>query len=501
MNRFSLFAFLLFLSLGLRAQTYFNNRIDLNNTIDGGTNIIKDSANFLIFGFSIDTATYMGSILNTISNLSVTKINSSGTTISKKLISNPSNVKGVGYYPTKVIRSGISNYLCACPKYDTSTSMFSILIYKLDKNFDTICTKSYAHLKMPSGYNTIHADSTDQKGMFIFGAEYPGLLPFVIKTDSMGNVLWKKNYTNPYFYANPYFIKSMSKGGLVVGYSIGTNGTPPQQYDEITMCLDSSGNQLWSLNSFSSSSPPINSTSPLKVIQTKSKGYLLLSENYYQQTPMTNTIITSKITKVDSLRNVIWTKIFYSPYNASFTNAIESADSSFFLSGNRKNPTTNLFEGVTAKLSKMGDSLLFDTINYNSTLNCWFTDMQQTSMGGFILSGYIDSTQFGTSKTDFWVVGVDSNGCYTSNCVTGLQRITNKENEINIYPIPCNENLTIQSSKDIESVIVCNCLGDIIMAQSINSNVINVSNLNNGVYFLELKTKDGGLIRKKFIKD
>ena len=95
----------------------------------------------------------------------------------------------------------------------------------------------------------------------------------------------------------------------------------------------------------------------------------------------------------------------------------------------------------------------------------------------------------------------DSNGCYTSNCVTGLQRITNKENEINIYPIPCNENLTIQSSEDIECFTIYNCLGSLIKAQVINSNVINVSNIENGVYFLELKTKDGRLIRKKFIKD
>jgi hypothetical protein len=471
----------------LIGQNYFNNRIDINHSHENlSTNILKCTAGYLVFGTSSDTSNYY-------SKFSAAQINSAGTVLLKKEITNPTYVPYLEG-STSAVLSGINNYLCATTKYEASTTQYSLLLYKLDNNLDTIFVKQYAYLSksiIPTA-SLICATNTDQKGIFVFGIEYfstssTPLQPFVIKIDSLGNALWKKNYYTLAL-SSVNFISPTTKGGVIIGYNTNAyaSGPPPNPPpDSVIMCLDSSGSQLWMLHKVS-----------LKMIQTKNKGYLSLSTKYstgYFQHP--------KITKLDSMRNVTWHKEFILPYDAAFTNFVELPDSSYVLSGYRTNPVSTLTEGIIAKVGKNGDSLWVETIKYNSTLNCQFTDIYQDALGGFVLSGNVDTTQSNTTKSDFWIIGTDSNGCYTGCAgMSLLEKTKSGYNQITIYPNPTSGAFTIKSNTtDKLTVNLYDVNGRHVFSKTIvGSTDIDATNLDNGVYSLTIKSSTG-ITNKKLI--
>ena len=73
-------------------------------------------------------------------------------------------------------------------------------------------------------------------------------------------------------------------------------------------------------------------------------------------------------------------------------------------------------------------------------------------------------------------------------------------NGFNIYPNPVESNLTIGTDEVITEVSVYSLTGVVVyQSTTVNNNVINVSDLNDGVYFINIKTENGDVV-KRFIK-
>ena len=70
-----------------------------------------------------------------------------------------------------------------------------------------------------------------------------------------------------------------------------------------------------------------------------------------------------------------------------------------------------------------------------------------------------------------------------------------------IYPNPTSEKLFISSNNTIiETIVIYTILGETIKSvKSFSSNQLDVSTLSNGMYFIEISSKEGKLV-KKFIK-
>lgn len=71
---------------------------------------------------------------------------------------------------------------------------------------------------------------------------------------------------------------------------------------------------------------------------------------------------------------------------------------------------------------------------------------------------------------------------------------------INLYPNPTNGKLTIDSKMDISSIIITNIYGQNVM-EITNTKEINISEYNNGIYFIKIKDKTGTVLIKKVIKN
>lgn len=85
--------------------------------------------------------------------------------------------------------------------------------------------------------------------------------------------------------------------------------------------------------------------------------------------------------------------------------------------------------------------------------------------------------------------------------ITGIVSNSHKFNLI-ISPNPTNSTLSITSSFDYDTVKIINSIGQTVLIQENKQEPISVSNLSNGIYFIQLLDKKETLLRtEKFIKE
>ena len=107
------------------------------------------------------------------------------------------------------------------------------------------------------------------------------------------------------------------------------------------------------------------------------------------------------------------------------------------------------------------------------------------------------------------VSAIDTNGCKNSDSINvtveiceGIESIF--QSEINIFPSPANNNLTIEMLIGIspEQIIITDVLGKEVLhfeSQKIKTQ-LDVSSLSIGIYLLKIKMQNGESVVRKFIK-
>jgi PKD repeat protein len=103
-----------------------------------------------------------------------------------------------------------------------------------------------------------------------------------------------------------------------------------------------------------------------------------------------------------------------------------------------------------------------------------------------------------------WCIVTDANGCESEQVFYEVLNLSTSVNDmlaeqIAIYPNPTKGFLVIGTDYLIEQVRIFNVHGNVVESQ-LKENAIDVSDVSNGIYFIEIHT-DKGLARKKFIKN
>ncbi|MFZ4105738.1 T9SS type A sorting domain-containing protein [Flavobacterium sp.] len=103
-------------------------------------------------------------------------------------------------------------------------------------------------------------------------------------------------------------------------------------------------------------------------------------------------------------------------------------------------------------------------------------------------------------SSNLGVVYVDN--IYLYRPATTMATDTFNTSNLKLYPIPASTSLTIEANSSIESIAIYNVLGQEVIAKTpmSNSTIMDVSNLENGLYFIN-STIDGKLSTTKFIKN
>ena len=95
------------------------------------------------------------------------------------------------------------------------------------------------------------------------------------------------------------------------------------------------------------------------------------------------------------------------------------------------------------------------------------------------------------------------NGNYTLEItrLQGLDVQSIEENLISIYPNPAQNQITIQSNIKMDSYLIFNALGKIVMNGDFTNTAINIESLNAGIYFIALRDEDNNqTYHKRFVK-
>ena len=264
---------------------------------------------------------------------------------------------------------------------------------------------------------------------------------YMIKTDSDGNMLWEKTFGGSN-YDEGNSIQQSSDGGYIIAGTTESFGAGGR--DAYLIKTDPNGNTLWE-KTFGGS----NGDGAYSVQQTSDGGYIISGWTYSHEAGSRDTYLI----KTDSYGNMLWEKTFgfignyidisysvqqtfddgyiitgYSGYGVYLirTNSEgfplwwktfngeagycvqQTSDGGYIITGTIYSSITSGYEVYLARTDSDGN-ILWEKIFGDSELDFGFS-VQQTSDGGYIITGYTNSFKVYESDYDVYMIKTDSDG-------------------------------------------------------------------------------------------
>ena len=117
----------------------------------------------------------------------------------------------------------------------------------------------------------------------------------------------------------------------------------------------------------------------------------------------------------------------------------------------------------------------------------WMFTTEQVGVMNGTMNGYRSSLKNSTAEVN------------CTGIINGFNNLLNN-NQIRIYPNPTEGRIMIQNLNNLkaEKIIVRNILGEVVCSEKLNNHLttLNISHLENGIYFIEISTENGLRIEK-----
>lgn len=253
-------------------------------------------------------------------------------------------------------------------------------LLKINAQGDSVWAKDY-------GFDS-HCVQETSDGGFVFTSEYDELV--LVRTDSLGDTLWTRRFTEPSnAYNVGYFIQVTDDGGYII---TGSTEYADEYVNWSNLWLvktDSFGNKMWS-----------------KVYgnDTDSKGYCV------RQTKDGGYIISGVspqglwLLKTNANGDTLWTKTYSYPSGGGAGFSVQlTQDSGYIVSGVTETFTAvNLYAGTAKlwllKMNEQGDTVWSRTYSGDD----WAVGrcVQQTADSGYVVLGYASGIGIYLLKTD-----------------------------------------------------------------------------------------------------
>jgi hypothetical protein len=346
---------------------------------------------------------------------------------------------------------------------------------------------------------------------------------WIVKIDFLGTQQWDKDFggtNHDYLYSLQQTVDSgFILGGLSLS-QISGNKTQPnwdisgQTQDYWIVKIDSIGNMEWDKDfggiSFEDEFG--------NVIQTADGGYLISGTSYSNisgdKSESNLGVEQSWILKTDSLGNKQLDKTLLTFGHEEICIGIQLGNGCYVFAviddGNVGGYKTQPSRGSTDFwVIKFCDSTACNILTPMITQNedTLFASSQyavyQWYYDSIAINGATDYFYLATQSGNYNIVVTDSNGCSVGagilNVIASVQFV-NAEGQISISPNPSDQKLFITSPQPITHLKIFNLIG---VQQSEIQNPkseINISSLASGIYFIQLQTEDGSVV-KKFVKE
>ncbi|MFH2142069.1 MAG: T9SS type A sorting domain-containing protein [Bacteroidota bacterium] len=395
--------FILFYPISIDAQTIKFNNVYTNGRIS--RNIVEVDTGYVIVGSNGNPVKILAAFIDTNGNNIWNKEYGDSIYTYYHGIENSLNTCSNGYS-------------LAGSKYNSTTDSEGGLLITFNNNFDTLNTRIYLYDTLRSFFYGGKEIST--KNYLLTGAtkvDYQGLPLTVsdillIKTDSIGNMLWHKNYGGSDSDYGYKVLETYDNGYLIGGWSRSFNTQIPQVYnrgDWYIVKTDTAGNFQWHRHYGYTDFEDGRITG---LISTKDSCYIICGPMAVAEPYPNFPVYQGCLMKMDKNYNILWDKKYDKANgNTGFINIIEKEDSTLTTIGYNENYLGKQ-EARMFNLTKDGDILWHRRYKaFNSdTSNNHFFDLVKTKDNGYAIAGYATNSYIIPSQ-QIWVVKTDSLGC------------------------------------------------------------------------------------------
>ncbi|NEN25707.1 T9SS type A sorting domain-containing protein [Cryomorpha ignava] len=291
---------------------------------------------------------------------------------------------------------------------------------------------------------------------------------YLVRTNVLGDTLWTRSYDIGYQQSGEAVAQTTDSGFVIVGNSHFTSGVA------LVIKTDSNGDTLWTkyLTDIS--------TSGAYDVTNANNGNIIISG--FSQLNI-NGCSQPFLMEIDLNGNMIWYALYQDgPCGWSYA-VTKTNDNGYALFGMDNNS-----DGYLIKTDSVGSQQWYRKFDENSFVSGY--DIRQTSDNGFIMTGT-------TGNTNINVLLIKTND---SGDVVSTSEIESKQGIV-IFPNPTNDNITIQIPEyfQVDYLRVYNNLGQQLLQKEIKDQHrinLNTSVLPSGIYYIKI----GSLMTKKIIK-
>ena len=534
------FLFFIYLSGNLFSQSWLWAKSGYGSGGDEGNSVCADAGgNVFITGqFQSPTITFGSTILTNsgMNDVFIAKYDSSGNVLWAKSVGGIGddkaysvstdaigNVFVIGYFASPTITFGSTTL--------NNSGITKIFIVKYDVNGNVLWAKSAGGTNWDRGYSTFvdAGGNVFVTGMFtsshisfdsITLSNAGSYDIFIAKYDANGNALWAT---------------SAGGGGEDVGYSVSADAagnvfvtgyfeSPTISFGSTVLIntgtynvfiakYDVNGNLLWAKRAGGTGDDRGYSVSADTGGNVFVTGYFQSSSITFGSTTLINTGITKHvfIAKYDASGNGLWAKSAGGTNDNQGYSVSADAEGNVFVTGGFYLSVT--FGSITlTPLASSTDPMFIVRYDPNGDVLC----------ASALASGGDDNNGVSAGKSgvayiggDFQanplIVGTDTlpyigqgNNIflakYKCNNNVAVHELSNEES-ISVYPNPANGRFSVstQTLKQVQGdIVIYNVLGEKIFQSTIfnSQSTVDISSQPNGVYFLQLKTEEGLLVKK-----
>jgi hypothetical protein len=275
-----------------------------------------------------------------------------------------------------------------------SVGSWDVYLIKTDSLGDTLWTKTYGGSSMDIG-NSVQ--QTSDGGYIItgftvsFGASYSDV--YLIKTDFSGDTLWTRTYGDSLNDEGRSVQQTSDGGYIIAGYS---QSIVTLDYDVFLFKTDSIGETLWTKTYGGS-----GFEEGYSVQQTLDGGYIIAGWTDSFGAGRTDIYLI----KTDSLGDTLWSRTYGGTSREEYPTVSQTSDGGFIISGYTRSFGAGMDDVYLIKTNSSGDTLWTKT--YGDIATDVGFSMQETSDGGYIISGFTYSFGIGS---DVYLIKTDSLG-------------------------------------------------------------------------------------------
>ncbi len=329
---------------------------------------------------------------------------------------------------------------------------------------------------------------------------------WVVKLDSSGIIQWQKSLGGSDNDIASSVSQTTDGGYIVAGGAGSTDGDVTGNHfrDYWVVKLDNVGGLQWEKCYGGSSVDGANS-----IQQTTDGGYIVGGGSASTDGEVTgnHNSFDYWVVKIDSSGTLQWEKSLGGSYNENCTSIHQTTDGGYIVAGGTPSNDGDVtgFHGTAmttndcwiVKLNSSGTIIWEEALggSGNDGASC----IQQTSDGGYIMAGGANSNDGDVTGNhgggDCWIVKLSQ--------YTGVEENT-FDNQVGIYPNPSNGVFTVETNGIVGTTIsVIDIVGKVVIIhRTLGSNnvIINMSDVEKGIYIVQMQTEKGNENRKIIIE-